>query len=393
MKRRDLIKAGVLAGAMGLISGCSKSASETVSISPKQTDTYKFSAPMPFDYGLIDEIDELNKKLKKSKVVTLYNNLPPSLSVDYLGDFFHNSRNILQNDKIKTIDDFCNCVKYAQDKGFHFVYTMNSPKPFSGKEFKKYEKPLFTLLNKLQDAGVKEIKVANTQLMDILEKNTDFNLSASTSFEYHNVSQYKNLIETYKRIKTINIAMDDNRNFLFLKELKKAFPKTDIEIMVNERGCIHGCPARISHPCSYLCRWQCTELEEKIGAIKFFFKTNVIYPWDLEYYSAIGINNFKLVCCGEEKSYIRSLEHTDYLVCIENGIENISANDFFNKLFGKNMYLAKMPDSLKLSDIMPFLPDIRHFVKHGDKCANICDIDCTYCLDCAEKIEALQKIS
>ena len=74
----------------------------------------------------------------------------------------------------------------------------------------------------------------------------------------------------------------------------------------------------------------------------------------------------------------------NYLSCVEYGIDNFSAHTFFN-----NMFNAAVPinEHISLAAIMPFLPDVNHFVQNGDKCRNNCDIDCFYCNGCARRLQ------
>ena len=124
MKRRDLIKSGILAAGISAISTNSNKAvcSNYIDISPKQTDVYKISCPMPFDFEQIDKIKELNSALKKSKVTTLYNSYPAPLCSIFNGEFQTNRG---FNDSIKNFNDFAKYVKYAQKSGFEFIYTLN----------------------------------------------------------------------------------------------------------------------------------------------------------------------------------------------------------------------------------------------------------------------------
>ena len=388
MNRRELIKSGLIAAAAAAIgiSGYKKITENDIksfNIEPKQTDVYRIYTPLPFRYDLIDEMVALNSELKKTQIRTLYNNFPYPLCSQF--DFnFAAVRG--RNYDIKSFDDFAKYVKYAQYRGFKFVYLLNSPKPFVEAEFNKYKKNLFILLDNLANIGCLELKIANAQLMKIISRErSEFVLSASTSFEYHNVSQYMNLLNEYDRIKSINTAIDDNHNFVYLKNLKRCFPDIDIEVMVNEK-CMRGCPARISHSSSYYEPFDCYSKPEKLGKLRYFMKSNIIYPWQLEYYSAIGINTFKFMSYPL-RSNIDNLNFLkNYLYCVENGIEKMTADDFFNGIFEIG---AKISKNIMLSEIIDLFPDIRHFVKKGDRCANICGVDCDYCINCADKIEKI----
>ena len=113
----------------------------------------------------------------------------------------------------------------------------------------------------------------------------------------------------------------------------------------------------------------------------------MIYPWQLAYYSAIGINDFKYMF------YIRGKEQEgssieDYLSCVENGIENITAEKFFYSIMGMRN-AANIKNDVLLKDIISYLPDIKHFVKNGYKCGSICGAECNYCMDCAKKIKSI----
>lgn len=391
MKRRDILKAGLItAGALSVgLSGCSperNNAFENLSIKPKQTAKYKIITPLPFNFDLIDKMYELNEKLKKSKVVDLYNNIPNPCS-SFFDNNFQSQRGT--NDKIKSVKDFMQYVKYAKTLGFEFTYVLNSPRAFTKNELDKYGKYLENLIETLINAECYNIKVANTQLFILLKEKygTKLNLSASTSFEYQNIAQYQNLIKTNPEIKSINLATDVNKNFKLLKNLRKAIPNVDLEIMVNE-NCIHGCSGRISHPQSSIYIWQCFSIRKKMGEIPFLLITNVVYPWDLEYYSALGINSFKLVSYPF-RANMTDIEYLrNYLYCVENGIDDMPARQFFEEVFRLDNEI-KLKKDIKLSEIRPYFPDIRYFVKNGEHCANICQVDCKYCFECAEKIKKI----
>lgn len=389
MNRRDLIKTSLLAaGALSALnlSGCSNKKDvdiESNNFVPKQTSTYSITAPLPFDFQLIDEMKELNTKLKKSKIKTLYNSIPFPLAKRL--ETFHSHRGI--NKKIESVDDFLKYVNYAQKQGFDFVYTLNSPKPFSDTEFEKRKKELFNLLDKLKDGNVNKFKIANTQLLNILPKRySHFKFQASTSFEFRNINQYINLLKNYPNIELIDIAIDENRNFKFLKTLKTMFPDTKLELIVNE-PCLRGCPARISHCATNFYRFDCMKIIEK-NWIEEFCKSGVIYPWNLDYYSAMNINRFKLLPTGFVRADIRNIEYLkEYLELVENGAENYSAKDFFEKVikFSEKPINTKA----KLSEILAYFPDIKYFIENGDKCNEKCGVDCSYCVDCAKKLKKI----
>ena len=128
-----------------------------------------------------------------------------------------------------------------------------------------------------------------------------------------------------------------------------------------------------------------------LGFTHYFLRTGIIYPWNLEYYSAIGINNFKYVAYGRA-NYKNTAGLRAYLDCVENGIDNYSVNDLFEKLYIKYKdynYDKNIAKNTKLSKIKPLLPDIRYFITHGHECATRCGVDCNYCCECARKLEKI----
>ena len=391
MKRRDLLKGLLgLGGAAVTLGGCSKKdeniSQNDVDIVPQKTDTFKFSVPLPYRYEVIDKIAQINSKIKKSQVVTFYNSMPLPLSKNF-DRFFQIDRG--ENPNIKTYDHFINVIKYAQSKGFRICYLFNSPKALSEKDYKPLEKEFHYVLDLLKSCGVDEIKVGNTQVATLINEYTDaFKFSISTAAEYHNVSQYKHFINNYPNVDLIDVAIDENHNFTFLKAMRKMFPNVKLEIMVNE-PCLKGCPARISHASEVrFAQFNCGELRKRFGSIYTFFKTSAIYPWNLEYYSALGINNFKFLPEGNvalRADFVNISLLENYLNCVEYGCDDFSAQTFFNNMF--NVGAPNIPDGLKLSHIIPYLLDIKQFIKNGDKCCINCDVDCHYCASKARALE------
>ena len=389
MKRRDLLKTGLLAlGGVAVLSGCNSKeeiGENNFNITPKQTDTYKFSAPLPFNYDLIDELADYNKGLKKSKVTMLYNNIPMPLSKNFN---FWVQINRGENKNIKSFDDFAKYVNYAQSKGFEFCYLMNSAKVMSKNDFPRFQKDFYQILDFIHNIGIKKIKFSNTQVASLInEYGKPFELSSSTAAEYHNLVQYENLITNYPNINFIDIAIDENQNFPFLANMRKRFPKVTLELMVNEM-CLKGCPARISHGADYDFKvFDCMHVSEQKGMVNHFFKTGVIYPWNLEYYSALGINNFKIVPIMNPElraNYTNLKPLKTYISCVENGIANMSAYEFFNEMFFTMINVSK---DLSLAELVPYFPHMNQFVKYGDKCAAHCGVDCNYCHMCSRKVE------
>ncbi|MBQ8476241.1 hypothetical protein IJ531_04175 [bacterium] len=400
MKRRDLIKTGLLAAGTAALSGCKKedvAGNDELEIIPKQTGTYEFSVPLPFNYDVIDELARINEGLKKSKITTLYNNIPRPLNSKF-NSFIHTERG--DNPSIKSFDDFAKYVRYAQDKGFKFTYLMNSPKGFSERDFKTFEKDFYYILDYLIKLGVNEIKFSNTQVADFINKYHNFNLVSSTNAEYHNITQYQYLVENYPNIVKFNMAIDENQNFKLLKSLRTMFPQIKVEVTVNDQ-CLKGCPARMSHGCdeSYSV-FNCSHIKDMLSNVSIlysFTKLPLIYPWNLEYYSALGINSFKFLAQTENRGNYRDLSLVkNYLHMVEYGTDNVTADTFFNGSFFHLMNtqygLVHLNSNIMLSSIMPYLPDVKYFIKNGDKCATRCGVECDYCKTCALKVQKAMEL-
>ena len=191
------------------------------SIIPKQTDIYKILMPLPFNHKLIDEIADMNKTASKYKITGLYNSIPLPLGEKY--ELFQSGRGY--NPDINSIDKYIEYCQHAKDIGINVIYCINSPNVLTKHEFDEINPDFENLIKRLTDSGIKKFKIANTQLLDILQgRPYDIEFQASTSFEYHNVNQYINLLQKHPYITTIDVAIDENKNFSFLASLKKLFP-------------------------------------------------------------------------------------------------------------------------------------------------------------------------
>ena len=192
MKRRDLIKnSAIIAGVAALgtaFLGCKKYKTDYKTVLPNQTEPYKFSVPMPYNFEQIDRLKEFNEKFKKSKIETLYNSYPAPLCYMFGGEF--QTHRGAENYEIKSFKDFAKYVKHARDCGFNFVYTLNNPHPFFKQDFEKYEDKLLELLTNLKSIGCNDLKIANQQLMQCISYyRMGFNYIVSTSSEYHSIQQ------------------------------------------------------------------------------------------------------------------------------------------------------------------------------------------------------------
>ena len=353
---------------------------------------YQFSIPMPYSKSEVDRACTINNQTKKSKITGMYFALPRS-DVDFTG--FEQARTAL---RFKTnFENWREILTYTKEKGFDFIYLLNSPRAMEvyNNDLNEKLKKLDILINKLYGMGLKKFRISSLRLLMYLHTNyPELELYASTSFEYTSMKQYGNFIEMFPYIKQIVLAHDVNKNFKLLKSLRKAYPDMEFEIMLNE-ACMGGCPMRIFHSLS--CSQNSLDVEPPEGlkldyhfyadlcwkpfkedTYLFLCKAHNIYPWEIEEYGKIGYTNFKLVGRESRLTYFENC--LTYLKGIDDykSIENESLNKFIHHGNATPMPAVK--------DIRPLLPKIEHFKKYGHLCASICGEECRYCYKCAEKI-------
>jgi len=359
---------------------------------------FQFSIPMPNNLELIDKLIDINSKIKKSKITSLYFALGPNCE-EYTG--FEQNRTLI-NSKPLLLKDWMEIAEYSINKGFKVIYLLNAIKSCDlGSEFRKMQfEKIKNLISKLNNIGCNTYRVCDFELITHLSENyRNIELYASTSHEYHNIKQYQNYVKIFPQVKQFIPSLDSNRNFMLLRNLKKQFPNIELELIANE-GCLHNCPFRYNHhasiPSGYLnqetmqllnelCKTQpCAEIYHK-DLIYELFKANTIMPWDLDEYKKIGIKNFKLVgrnALGYENGSIFD-EYYLYLKGIDN-YKDIE-NENFAKLSIYSTHINKINFTIK--EIKPYLPKIEHFIKKGHLCASTCKVECNYCRECANKFK------
>ena len=360
---------------------------------------YEFSIPMPYTINDIDRLMAINKEIEKSQITSLYFSLPSSCEL-FTG--FEQYRNGMQN---KDWNYWKKLIEHSLSYGVDFIYLLNSPNrlPIENPDFEQKLEKLDKLLNELRNIGINKLRIAEHKLLSyISDKYRDFDIYSSTSFELQTIAQYQNFMFMHPKVKQIVPSHDSIKNFQLLKNIKKLLPNVEIELMVNE-GCINGCPNRDGHAGEFIDgsiyaknkimsggfykKEFCDKFEEN-NVFKALVKSNIIYPWEIEEYSKIGINKFKFV--GRDaysNNFNHHLEHFFlYLKGIDNVkyIENIDITKLIHHL-SRNYIL----NQLKVKEIKNLLPNINHFKKRGNLCATDCGISCNYCYRCAEKIKKI----
>lgn len=352
---------------------------------------YYFSVPMLYKKDEIDYFAELNKRLTKSKIVAFYDALPCNIP-DVSG--LEQTRGA--NPYIKIPDDFYDVVKYVKSKGFNFIYLINTTRSIDTRieDYLKTTKNLYNIINRLKELGCNSFRVGNTSTIQyLLENYKDIDIRTSTTLGFNSIVQYKNLIKTYPQISEFCLHYENNHDFKLLANLVKSIPDVTKEVIVNEL-CIKGCPYRNSHY-SYIASDSAINHDKyfKGNCHRLFFenfweticKSNIIYPWQLNKYSEVGINNFKIAGRGFDirDNFVRYYVH--YLSLVES--EDAMMNADFFSIFQNQAYIMLNQHHLpkiKVKDIIEYLPDINHFIKHGHNCASVCGMECNYCFEKAK---------
>ena len=359
---------------------------------------YEFSAPMPYNIENIDKLLEINKKVEKSKITSLYACVPRGCEV-FTG--FEQSRNFIFENT--NWDYWKSLIEHTLNKGCDFIYLLNSPRPLdlANPDFLKHLETLDKLLEELKKIGVKKLRIASGQLLSyIVTRYPDFDVLSSTSLEYKTIWEYQNFISFHPTVKQIVPSHDVNKNFKLLSILRKRYPKVEIELMVNE-GCLQGCPNRMFH--------EMIDIDNQISVknnkclsnkyatifcnsihIKYPFESlvigNLIFPWDIEEYEKIGITKFKLV--GRDGYTHNFQNYIDGFYMYLKGTENVKDIEKTSLVcFTHHLANNETLIQLTVKNYKKYLPDIKHFVKYGHLCSSRCGVECRYCYKCAEKIK------
>ena len=129
---------------------------------------YEFSAPMPSYEEHIDSLVKINETVEKSKITNLYFALPC------------NCKNLTGFEQIRTnykeptdFDFWAKKITYTMEKGFDFVYLLNSPKPLPDDNnlLENQLSKLDILINNLKKIGGYKLRITNPQVIDYVVKN------------------------------------------------------------------------------------------------------------------------------------------------------------------------------------------------------------------------------
>lgn len=363
-----------------------------------------FSTPLYTSIKEIDEIIELNSRLTKSQVKTFYWALPYN-AVDRTS--LEQARSF--DPKINSFADAEKYIEYSLEKGFNFIYLLNSIQGMAHEddEFKKQQDAVDKLLNNLRKLNTFKLRITDFRLLSYIKKNyPDFEIYLSTSTEYTKIAQFQNLLKIFPDLKEVIPSYEMNRDFHFLKNLKKVMGNINIELIVNE-GCMTGCPFRIQHPLFFTRRIGCSDLrlcQKSFSEVakysymcfritnraynEYLCKTNVIFPWDIKYYNDIGYRYFKFVGRDDKRKHskyrLASMEF--YLIGIED--DKLIKDIPINALIHRYKHLIDVSGySYTVGEVKDYLPSMEYFIKNGKDCHYKCGFECKYCYDKAKKLD------
>ena len=190
---------------------------------------------------------------------------------------------------------------------------------------------------------------------------------------------------------------------VLMNEIRKKYPDTEIEIMVNE-ACMQGCPNRMQHESMSLdlgivinndaslsggyATSFCNPVVNKYPFASLVIGTH-IFPWDIEEYAKIGITNFKLVGRDGYKNFDKYIKsYTIYLKGVDNykNILNAPFSDLTH-----HMIHNKTLKNFLIKDYKKYMPNIEYFKKYGHLCHSRCSVQCNYCYECSKIIQSIYK--
>lgn len=271
-----------------------------------------FSVPADFKIQTIQKLDELNRRFENAKVIELYGQCTNSIITNSGREI-----NVLPKTSLLQLKEY---VHHLEKKGLIFNYTLN-PSCMGNFEFSPNGvKKIKMFLVSLYDLGIRHLTLTSPSLFDLVNSiNLDFSIKASTICEI--TTPDKALFYGKRGAKRIVVDCDINRDFNSLKNISESFDGK-IEILVNN-VCVKNCAYKMFH---YNCNAHSTGEDEsnvgvdyfyskcalqKLETISGFIKGNWIRPEDLDYYSEIGIDYFKIqgrqnVINGD---LVKTLEH------------------------------------------------------------------------------------
>jgi collagenase-like PrtC family protease len=327
-----------------------------------------FNVPADFKKETIDEYARLHDKFPGSRVIETYGNIT-------MGPNFGSGRVFTQLPKTDLLD-LQQYADYSKKHGIEFSYTLNAPYLGNAEFTEEGVARIKEFLRDLDNIGIDSIIIALPSLFDLVQlSGLNMRIKASTICHITNANKAR----TYRKKGIDKIVVDESvhRDFATLKRIREAFGEK-IELIVNTM-CHRNCNYRAFHYNET--GGDSVERFNEVG-IDFFehkcmlqrydtpselLKLGWIRPEDLHYYSAIGINYFKLqgrqhVATG---GHLRTLEYY-FKEDFDGNLMDLL--DMFNDRYSFKVHL----DNKKLDG----------FLKPYWEKENFCKNDCSQCKHC-----------
>lgn len=335
----------------------------------------KYSVPADFNHSTINKYAELNQRYKDSQVIETYGNIT-------MGVFLESGRSVelLPKIDLKGLHDY---IAYSNDKGIDFNYTINATH-MNNREFSEQGVlEIINFLKKLYNAGVRSLTIALPSLIELVKSSPyDFRIKSSTLCQITNASKAL----AFKRMGIDRVVCDEsiNRNFQALKQIRQVYGEK-VEVIANAI-CHKNCVYRQFHynqmtsdsinissdvSANYYSHRCILQRYESLSNI---LRLSWIRPEDIKYYSAIGINYFKLqgrqaVVKGDP---IKAVEY--YFQESYDG-DLMELLDMFNPTSSFKVHI----ENKKLDGF------IEPFYNKPYFCRDLCD-ECQYCEKMAKKL-------
>lgn len=254
-----------------------------------------YSVPSDFQLNTIDKYNKLNNEFTTSLVNETYGQLTVGVS--------HESGRLY--DDIPKIDlkQLEKYVTYSKNKNIDFNYTLNGTcmgnKEFTNEGIKNLKK----FFKDLENIGVQSVTLALPSLFEIVKSiDCKLEIKSSTLCQVTNANKAISL----KKLGADRIVVEEsiNRDFSTLQRITNAFGDK-VEVIVNtlcNKDCIYR-PFhynQMSHDCvltneeSIKDHYNNLCIMKRIESLSNLLKINWIRPEDIELYTQVGINHFKI---------------------------------------------------------------------------------------------------
>lgn len=253
-----------------------------------------YNIPADFKTETIDKYEKLNKVYQDARVKETYGQITINNPIGSGRAY----------DLIPRVDmaDLEHYVKYSNQKGIGFNYTLNTT-CLGNREFTKEGLAgILKFLDDLYDAGVRSLTITLPSLIELIRrKRYDFEIKASTVCQIINA----NKAVSYKRMGVDMVVLDEsiNRDFDMLKRIRDAFGEK-VELITNvicHKNCIYEMfhHNQTSHDRGHKSKPSVTYYSHRCMMKRCESASNImrlawIRPEDIKYYVDIGINYFKL---------------------------------------------------------------------------------------------------